>query len=96
MEFESHKHEDIYTGGVAENRRTHPRITATSTRKKRRVTVVGDSFLKGKEGLIYMADPPHRELCCLPGAWVREITRKLPSTVQSLDYYPQNHRITEW
>lgn len=34
------------------------------------------------EGLICQPDLTHREICGLPGAWVREIIRKLPSLVQ--------------
>jgi len=64
------------------------RITTSSTRKKRTVIVVGDSQLRGTEGLICRADPPLREVCCLPGAWVKDIARKLPRLVRHSDYYP--------
>jgi len=64
-----------------------PCITSTSTRKKRRVTVVGDSLLRGREGPICQADPPHRDVCCHPGARVRDNTMKLPSLAQPSDYY---------
>ncbi|PKU43543.1 suppression of tumorigenicity 5 [Limosa lapponica baueri] len=63
-------------------------ITTTSTRRKRRVIVVGDSFLRGTECPIWQVDPPHREVCCLPGAWVKDVTRKLLGLVWSSDYYP--------
>jgi len=46
------------------------RITTSSTRRKRRVIVVGHSQLRGTEGPICRADPPLREVCCLPGARV--------------------------
>jgi len=65
-----------------------PYITTTSTRKKRRVIVVGDSLLKGTEGPICRTDPSHWEVCCLPGARVRHITRKLPSLVQPITAFP--------
>jgi len=68
-------------------KRPTPCITTISTRKKRRVIVVGDSLLKETEGPICGADPPHREVCCFPGARVRDITRKLPSLVQPSDCY---------
>ena len=29
-----------------------------------------------------------REVCCLPGAQVRDVARKLPGLVQPSDYYP--------
>jgi len=63
-------------------------ITTSSTRKKRRVIVVGDSQLRGTEGPIYQADPPLREVCCLLGAQVKDIARKLPRLVRPSDYYP--------
>ena len=64
------------------------RITTSSTRKKRRVIVVGDSQLRGTEGLICRADSPLREVCCLLGAQVKDIARKLPRLVRPSDYYP--------
>ena len=27
-------------------------------------------------------------MCCLPGAWVRDISRKLPGLIRPSDYYP--------
>lgn len=33
-------------------------------------------------------DPIRREVCCLSGAWVRDITKKLPSLLQPTDDYP--------
>jgi len=56
--------------------RPNSRITTTSTRKKRQVIVVGPSLLRGTESPKFQADPPHREICSLPGAWVRNIARK--------------------
>ena len=64
------------------------RITTTTPRKKRRVMVVGDSFLRRTEGPICRVDPPHREVCCLPGARLKDITRKLPRLIQSSGYSP--------
>ena len=51
-------------------RRSAPRLKTASSRKER-VIVVGDSLLRGTEGPIYQPDPTRREVCCLPGAWVR-------------------------
>ena len=58
-----------------------------SSRKERRVIVIADSLLRGIEGLIFQPDPTHREVCCLPGAQVRDISRKLPSLNCPFDYY---------
>ncbi|GAB0204309.1 mitochondrial enolase superfamily member 1 [Grus japonensis] len=69
-------------------KRPMPQVVTTPTKKKKTVIVVGDSHLKGREGLICRADPPLREVCCLPGAHVKDIARKLPSLVQPSDYYP--------
>ena len=33
-------------------------------------------------------DPYHREVCCLPGARVRDIKRQITSLVRPSDYYP--------
>jgi len=63
-------------------------ITTSSTRRKRRITVVGDSQLRGTEGPICRADPPLREVCCFLGARVKDIARKLPRLVRPSDYYP--------
>ncbi|XP_009990030.1 PREDICTED: uncharacterized protein LOC104383543, partial [Tauraco erythrolophus] len=68
--------------------RTTRCIKTASTGKKRRVVVIGNSHLKGTEGPICRADPALREVCCLPGARVKDIARKLPSLVRSTDYYP--------
>jgi len=64
------------------------RITTSSTKRKRRVIVVEDSQLRGTEGPICRADPSLRELCCLLGARVKDIARKLPRMVRPSDYYP--------
>jgi len=52
------------------------------------VTVIDDSLLSGREAHVCTPDPLFREVCCLPGVQIREITRKLTSLVQTLDYYP--------
>jgi len=71
---------------VLQQTERRPLYYTTSTRKKRRVIVAGYSLLKGTEGPICREDPPHREFCCLPEAWMRDTTRKLPSLVQPSDY----------
>ena len=65
-----------------------PRLKTASTKKERRVIVVGDSVLRGTEGPICRPDPNCREVCCLPGARVRDIARKLPNLVRPSNYYP--------
>jgi len=40
------------------------------------------------EAPICQHDTLSREVCCLPGARIRNITKRLPSLVQSTDYYP--------
>jgi len=52
------------------------------------VIVIGNSLLRGMEGPICQPDPTHREVCCLPGAWVRDISRKLPGLIHPPDHYP--------
>ena len=63
-------------------------IKTSSERNPRRVIVVGDSILRGVEGPICRPDPHHREVCCIPGACVKDLTRRLPSLVKPKDYYP--------
>jgi len=58
-----------------------------SARKKRRVIVIGNSLLRGTEGPICQPDPSHREVCCLPGARVWDVAKKLPGLVQPSHYY---------
>ncbi|KFP08496.1 hypothetical protein N300_08288, partial [Calypte anna] len=69
--------------------RQSPSVLRTSSiKKERRVVVEGDSLLRGTEGPICRPDPSHREVCCLPGARIRDVKRKLPNLVGSSDYYP--------
>ena len=49
---------------------------------------MGGSLLKGTEGPIYRPDPTHREVCCLPGARVRDFAKKVKRLVRPTDYYP--------
>ena len=44
--------------------------------------------LKGAEGPICRPDLLHREICCLPGAQIKDVRKKLPSLVRPSDYYP--------
>jgi len=74
--------------GLPRTRQSAPCIMSASTKKKRRIIVIGDSLLRGTEGPICRPDPSHGEVCCLPGARVRDITRKLPGLVRPSDYYP--------
>jgi len=76
------------SGGLSRTSQTAPRITTVSAKKKRRVIVIGDSLLSGTEGPICRPDPSHREVCFLPGVWVRDVAEKLPDLVQPSDYYP--------
>ena len=73
---------------VPKRRHPAPRLITASSRKERRVIVIGDSLLEGTEGPICRPAPTRREVCCLPGARVRDISRKLPSLIRNSDYYP--------
>jgi len=48
---------------------------------------MGHSLLRGTIGPICQPDLFHREVCCLPGAPVRDVARKLPGLVRPSDYY---------
>jgi len=69
-------------------RQSPPCLATASVRKEGRVIMVGDSLLRGTEGPICRPDLSHQEVCCLPEAWVRDVTRKLPGLVRSTDYFP--------
>ena len=69
-------------------RQSPPCLEIVSVRKGRRGIVVGDSLLWGTEGPICRPDPTCREVCCLPGAHIRDIARKVPGLVCSSDYCP--------
>lgn len=36
---------------------------------------------------VYWPNPTHKEVCCLPGAWISDIISRIPSLVCSSDYY---------
>ena len=69
-------------------RQSPPCLETSSVREGRREIVVGDSLLRGMEGPICRPNPTCREVCCLPGAHIRDITRKVPGLVCSSDYCP--------
>ncbi|XP_059576257.1 uncharacterized protein LOC132247667 [Alligator mississippiensis] len=57
-------------------------------KKKRQVIVVGNSILRGKEGPICRLDPMVREVSCMAGAKIRDITEAIPALIKPSDYYP--------
>ncbi|XP_069588568.1 uncharacterized protein [Ranitomeya imitator] len=64
-------------------------VTAKSTAKKhRRVVVVGDSLLRGTEAAICRPDITAREVCCLPGAMIKDVTDRIPKLFSSKDLHP--------
>lgn len=50
--------------------------------------IIGNSLLRGTEGPKCWPNSTHKEVCCLPGVWVRDISRKLLSMIHPSDYYP--------
>ena len=50
--------------------------------------VIGDSLLRRAEGPVCWPDPIRREVCCFPGARIRDISRKCPGLIHPSDYYP--------
>ena len=50
--------------------------------------MVSDSLLWGTEGSICRPDPTCKEVCCLPGAHIRDIARKVLGLVCFSDYCP--------
>ena len=51
----------------------------SSAKKERRVIIMGDSLLRGMEGPVSQPDPACREMCCLLGAQIRDMTGRLLS-----------------
>ena len=68
--------------------RPHIALKSCQQRKKQQVIVIGDSLLKGAEGPICRPDPLNREICCLLGAQIKDLRKKLPTLVRPSDYYP--------
>lgn len=62
-------------------------IGMSATRKACKVLVIGDSLLRGTEATIYCPDNFSREICCLPGACISDVTDRLSSLVNPTDYY---------
>ena len=59
------------------------RFATTSVRKKKeRAVIIRDSLLRGTEGLLWCLDLYHREVCCLPEAWVRDVARNITCLVK--------------
>ena len=65
-----------------------PCFATTSVRRKRRAVIIGDSLLRGTKGPIFCSDPSHREVCCLPGVWVRDVARNISCLIKPSNYYP--------
>ncbi|XP_073171140.1 uncharacterized protein [Lepidochelys kempii] len=57
----------------------------TAPKRRRRVVVVGDSLLRGTESSICRPDQENREVCCLPGAKIRDVTERLPRLIKPSD-----------
>jgi len=61
----------------------------TSTKQiQRQAVVIGDSLLSRTEAPICRLDLLFREVCCLPGVCIRDVTGQVRILVQPSDYYP--------
>ncbi|KAJ7408371.1 hypothetical protein BTVI_59779 [Pitangus sulphuratus] len=56
-------------------------------KKQQQVMVIGDSLLSRMEAPIYRLDRLFTEVYCLPGVQIRDVIRRLMSSVQPSDYY---------
>jgi len=52
------------------------------------VITIGSSLQRGTEDPVCQLSLNCRQMCCLPGAQVRDIYRKLPSLIHPFYYYP--------
>ncbi|XP_075208143.1 uncharacterized protein LOC142313042 [Anomaloglossus baeobatrachus] len=57
-------------------------------KKKRRVVVMGDSLLRGTEAAICRPDMTSREMCCLPGAKIKDVSDRISELLRPTDDYP--------
>ncbi|KAG6930606.1 hypothetical protein G0U57_003277 [Chelydra serpentina] len=62
--------------------------TTTTPKRRRRRVVVGDSLLRGTESSICRPDWENREVYCLPGARIHDVTERLPRLIKPSDRYP--------
>nr|XP_048673056.1 uncharacterized protein LOC125620874 isoform X1 [Caretta caretta] len=62
--------------------------TTTTPKRRRWVVVVGDSLLRGTESSICRPDWENQEVCCLPGAKIRDVMERLPRLIKPSDRYP--------
>lgn len=75
-------------GGSPRSGQSIRQITATITKKKRRVIVEGDSLLRGIEDPVCQPHPSHREVRYLPEAQARAVAERLPGLIQPNDCCP--------
>uniref|UniRef100_A0A8C3FMA3 SGNH hydrolase-type esterase domain-containing protein n=1 Tax=Chrysemys picta bellii TaxID=8478 RepID=A0A8C3FMA3_CHRPI len=61
--------------------------TTTAPKRRRRVVVVRDSLLRGTESSICRPNRENREVCCLPGARIHDVTERLPRLIKPSDRY---------
>ena len=70
----------------------HPRVSSDSgilaNPQRRRVVVVGDSLLRGTETVICRPDKMSREVCCLPGARIHDVTERLTRLIKPSEHHP--------
>ena len=84
LELKREVSEDVVKGPsmrLSRVRRSTPHLKTASTKNKKRVIVIGNSFLRGTEGPICQPDPTNREVCCLLRPQDPDITRKLSGLV---------------
>lgn len=77
----------IYTKAVAEVRNAYAPYQDHLQEEEKMGYSWRQLPFEGNKGSNLRADLPHREVCRLLGAWIKDITRKPPSLVQPLDYY---------
>ncbi|XP_059572117.1 uncharacterized protein LOC109285574 [Alligator mississippiensis] len=59
-----------------------------SWKKRPLVVVVGNSLLRGIEGVIRHLDHVVWEVCCLPRAQIQHVTARIPDLIRPSNYYP--------
>jgi len=78
----------IDTQDQALQEKSTPAADSRYCEKKSQLLVVDDSLLRGTEAPICQPDRESHEVCCLPGAKIRGMAKRVPQLVKSTDYSP--------
>lgn len=64
-----------------------PKSQPVPLKKRQRILVIGESVLNGNDTLVCCLDNLSKEVCCLPGAHICDIRKRIPGMIKPEDYY---------